>query len=58
MNLVRKLVYAKKETDLNADYQRFTSNTTVKRYPNFMTHIEGYWNVEMSGQCVLEVAKP
>ena len=43
MNLVRKLVYAKKETDLNADYQQFTSNATVKRYPNFMTHIEGYW---------------
>ena len=43
MNLVRKLVYAKKETDLNADYQQFTSNSTVKRYPNFMTHIEGYW---------------
>ena len=43
MKLVRKLVYAKKETDLNAEYQQFTSNTIVKRYQNFIKHMEGYW---------------
>ena len=39
MNLVRKLVYAKK---VNTEYQ-FKSNTVAKRYPNFMGHMEGYW---------------
>ena len=43
MNLVRKLVYAKKETELNAEYQQFTSNTVAKKYPNFMSHVAGYW---------------
>ena len=43
MNLVRKFVYAKKETDLNTEYQQFTSNLIVKRYPNFMAHVEVYW---------------
>ena len=43
MNLAQKLVYAKKETELNIEYQQFTSNLVVKRYPNFMAHMEGYW---------------
>ena len=43
MNLVRKLVYAKKETELNAEYQQFKSNTIAKQYPNFMSHMGGYW---------------
>ena len=43
MTLVRRLVYAKKETELNTEYQQFTNNTVVKRYPNFMAHMEGYW---------------
>ena len=43
MNLVRKLVYARKETELNTEYEQFTSNTVAKQYPNFMAHMEGYW---------------
>ena len=43
MNSVRKLVYANKETELNAEYQQFTNNTAVKQYPNFVAHMEGYW---------------
>ncbi len=43
MNSVRKLVYAKKESELNAEYQQFTSSTVVKQYPNFVAHMEGYW---------------
>ena len=43
MNLVRKLVYAKKEIELSTEYQQFKSNTVAKQYPNFMAHMEGYW---------------
>lgn len=43
MNLLRKLVYSKKETELNDEYQQFTRNAMVKKYPNFVTHMEGYW---------------
>ena len=45
MNLVRKLVYAKKETELNTEYQQFKSNTVANQYPNFMAHMEGYWKL-------------
>ena len=43
MKSVRKLVYAKKESELDAEYQQFTNNTVVKQYPNFVAHMEGYW---------------
>ena len=43
MNLVRKLVYACKESELKKEYQEFTNNTVVKRYPNFLAHMKGYW---------------
>ena len=43
MNLVRKLVYTKEETELRADYQQFTSNTIVQKYPNSISHMQGYW---------------
>ena len=43
MNLIRKLVYAKKETELRAEYQQFTSNAIVQKYPNFISHMQGYW---------------
>ena len=43
MNLVRKLEYAKKEAELNTQYQKFTSNMVAKKYSNFMAHMEGYW---------------
>ena len=42
MNSVRKLVYAKKESELK-EYQQFTNNMVVKQYPNFVAHREGYW---------------
>ena len=32
-----------KKTELNTEYQQFTSNSIVKQYPNFMAHMEGYW---------------
>ena len=57
MDLVRKLVYAQKETELDAEYQQFKSNTSVKRYPNFLAHVEGY-SVEVTGQYALEEVKP
>ena len=40
MKSVRKLVYAKKESELDAEYQQFTNNTVVKQY---LAHMEGYW---------------
>ena len=43
MNLVRKLVYAKQESELNGEYQQLKNNTTVNKYPNFRKHMEGYW---------------
>jgi len=43
MNFVRKLVYAKKETVLHAEYQQFTSNAIVQKYPNYISHMQGYW---------------
>ena len=43
MNLVRKLVYACKESKLKKQYQEFTNNTVVKRFPTFLPHMEGYW---------------
>ena len=43
MNLVKKLAYAKKEIELNTEYQQFKNNTVAKQYPNFMAHMEGYW---------------
>ena len=43
MNLVRKLVYANKETELNTEYQNFMDNLIVKRYPNFISHMQNYW---------------
>ena len=43
MNLVRKLVYAKKESDLDHAYQNSLSNGIAKRYPNFIKHIQDYW---------------
>ena len=39
MNLVRKLVYARKETELSAEYQKFTSSTIVQKYPHFISHM-------------------
>ena len=32
-----------KKTELNTEYQQFTSNSIVKQYPNFMIQMEGYW---------------
>ena len=43
MNLVRRLVYAKKETELNVEYEQFLVDKIVKKYSNFMKHMEGYW---------------
>jgi len=43
MNFVRKLVHAKKEMELHAEYQQFTSNAIVQKYPNFISHMQGYW---------------
>ena len=44
MNLVRNLVYANKETELNMEYQKLMDNLIVKRYgPNFISHIKNYW---------------
>ncbi len=43
MNLIRKLVYAKTESELMAEYARFQQNVTVKKYANFISHINGYW---------------
>lgn len=43
MNFVRKLVNACKEGELKKEYQEFTNNTVVKRYPKFLPHMEGNW---------------
>ena len=58
MNLVRKLVYAKKETELNTEHQQFKSNTIAKQYPNFMSHMEGYWKRRNDWAICLEMVKP
>ena len=42
MSLVGRLVFAK-ETELNAEYEQFLVDKIVKKYSNFMKHMEGYW---------------
>ena len=58
MNLVQKLVYANKETELNTECQTFMDNLIVKRYPNFILHMQITGYVERSGQYALEKEKP
>ena len=43
MNFVRKLVYAKTESELKAEYSNFEKDSTVKKYKNFISHMQGYW---------------
>lgn len=43
MELVRKLVYAKTESELKAEYASFEKDATVKKYQKFISHIQGNW---------------
>ena len=43
MNLVKAMVYAKTETQLESLYKDFKSHITVQKYMNFFKHIEGLW---------------
>ena len=43
MNQVRKLVYAKTETTLESEYALFKNNLVVKKYTNFVSHMENNW---------------
>ena len=43
MNQVRKLVYAKTETALESEYALFNNNLVVKKYSNFISHMEKNW---------------
>ena len=54
MKSVRKLVYAKKESELDAEYQQFTNNTVVKQYPNLWHIWRATGSVERSGRYALE----
>ena len=52
MNQVRKLVYAKTETTLENEYALFKNNLVVKKYTNFVSHME---NIEESERYVSEM---
>ena len=43
MNQVRKLVYARTETSLENEYAFFKNNLVVKKYANFVSHMENVW---------------
>ena len=57
MNLVRKLVYAKKETELNTEYQQFKSNTVANNIRISWHKWKDTGSVEMIGQYALEMVK-
>ena len=43
LNQVYKLVYAKTETSLENEYALFKNNLVVKKYANFISHMENVW---------------
>ena len=43
INLVKTLVYAKSESFLLKKYEEFCYNSVVKKYPNFLTHMQSLW---------------
>ena len=50
MNLIRKLVYIKKETEFNEEYQQFKSNMTVKFLGKYGWGTEGEWAIYILGE--------
>ena len=43
MNQVWKLVYVKTETSLEIEYALFKNNLVMKKYSNFISHMEKNW---------------
>lgn len=43
MNAVRRLVYAKTESELKSEHQIFEQSVIVKKYQNFASYIKDYW---------------
>lgn len=43
MALIRKLVYAKTESELLTEYHNFENDSTVTKYKNFASHVKQYW---------------
>ncbi len=41
--IVLALVYAKSELILKKKFEEFASNSVVKKYANFLKHMEGLW---------------
>ena len=44
MNKTRQLVYATSQSMLELSYKQFKENEVVKKYPNYMKHIESQWS--------------
>lgn len=43
LNLVKTLVYAKSELILKMKFEEFTKHPLVKKYPNFLKHVNSLW---------------
>ena len=43
LKLVKVLLYAKSEKLLQLEYKRFLDHSTVRKYPNFMRHMQALW---------------
>ena len=54
LNLVKVMVYAKTETQLESLYKDFKSHITVQKYMNFFKHIGSYGPNIRSGHCALD----
>lgn len=44
MSKTKQLVYAKSESMLELSYKQFKECEEVKKYPNYLMHIESQWS--------------
>ena len=43
LKLVKALVYARSDRDLQLEYKKFLAHPVVRKYPNFLKHIQALW---------------